>query len=139
MVRGAVVVKVPAVQAAVDAEATVNPAGRTSENETPVKDVVVFGFVIVKVNVLVLPVPMEVGEKLLERLGTVGRAQPVKTILSRRTVEVVFAEFRVSAWIVKRVVLAPVVAAVAVAPVSQEPLAVTTVVGAEKAPPSALE
>ena len=85
MVLGEVVVNVPVVQAVVDAEVTVKPDGRTSENETPVNDVVVLGFVIVNVNVLVLPVPIEVGEKLLERSGTVGAGQPVKVILSRPT------------------------------------------------------
>ena len=139
IVRGDVIVRVPVPQAAEEEEETVKPEGRTSVNETPVKEVPVLGFVSVNVSVLVLPVPMDVGEKLLERFGTVGRGQPLITMLSRSTVDVAFAGFLVSAWIVNRVVLLPVVAAVAVAPVCHEPLGVTTVVAAENAPPSALE
>src|SRR5260221_4089095 len=70
IVRGEVRVKVPAVQAVEVPDVTVKPDGSTSLNETPVKAVVVLGFVSVNVSVLVLPVPMEVGEKLLERFGT---------------------------------------------------------------------
>ena len=89
MVLGEVVVNVPVVQAVVDAEVTVRPTGRTSENETPVKDVVVLGFVIVNVSVLVPPVEIVLGEKLLVRLGTVGRRQPVMVMPSRYIVPVV--------------------------------------------------
>lgn len=61
-----------------------SPVGSTSVNETPGK-AVVFGFVSVNVNALVLPVEIVLGEKLLERLGTVGRAQPVNVTSSMRT------------------------------------------------------
>jgi hypothetical protein len=101
--------------------------------------VFVFGFVRVKASVLVLPVPIEVGEKLLERVGRVGRGQPVMTTLSRYAVDVSFAPFRVSAWMVNLVVLLPVDAATAVAPACHDPFDVTTVVAVENAPPSALE
>ena len=84
MVLGEVRVSVPVVQAAEVPEVTVRPEGRVSENETPVKDVV-FGLVKVKARVLVLPVPMEVGEKLLDIVGTVGRGQPLIVMLSRPT------------------------------------------------------
>jgi hypothetical protein len=85
IVRGEVKVKVPVVQAVELPDVTVKPEGSTSVNETPVKDVVVLGFVSVNVKVLVLPVPMEVGEKLLERFGTMGMGQPLKVMLSRPT------------------------------------------------------
>ena len=100
---------------------------------------VVPGLVMMKVSVLVFPLPIEVGEKLLERFGTVGREQPVITILSRYTVDVALALFLVSAWMVNLVVLLPVTAAVAVAPVCHKPFVVAMVVAAENAPPSALE
>jgi len=90
IVRGAVRVSVPPLQAAEVDEATVRPAGRISEKETPVKEVPAFGFVNVKVSVLVVPVPMDVGAKLLERFGTVGRAQPVKVTSSMRSSPVAF-------------------------------------------------
>jgi len=48
----AVVVNVPP-HCAVEESATVKPAGKVSENATPVSAVVVFGFVIVKLNVVV--------------------------------------------------------------------------------------
>lgn len=89
MVRGEVRVKVPVVQAVEVPEVTVNPEGKTSEKETPVKEVVVFGFAIVNVNVLVLPVLTLVGEKLLDMVGTVGRGQPVIVMPSRYIVPVV--------------------------------------------------
>jgi hypothetical protein len=54
IVLGEVVVKVPP-HAEELPETIVKPAGRTSENETPDKAVLVFGLVMVKVNVLVLP------------------------------------------------------------------------------------
>lgn len=54
IVRGAVVVSVP-LQAEDDAEATVKPAGKTSEKETPVNEVAVLGLLSRNVNVLVLP------------------------------------------------------------------------------------
>jgi len=54
-------------------------------------------------------------------------------------VEVAFALFLVSAWIVNLVVLLPVEAAAAVAPVCHKPFVVTMVVAAENAPPFALE
>lgn len=139
IVRGEVVVRVPPLQAEEVAELTVKPEGKTSEKETPVSDVPVLGLVSVNVSTLVLPVPIEVGEKLLDRFGTVGRAQPVITMLSSNTVDVVLALFLVSAWIVNRVVLLPVVAAVAVAPVCHDPFEVTMDVADENVPPSALE
>jgi hypothetical protein len=85
MVLGEVLVSVPVVQAVVVPDVTVKPSGRISVNETPVKDVVALGFASVNVSVLVLPVPIVVGEKLLERLGTVGMGQPLKVMLSRPT------------------------------------------------------
>lgn len=139
IVLGAVTVSVPPLQAETVEEETVSPAGRTSEKETPVRDVPVLGFVNKNDSVLVLPVPMEFGVKLFDRFGTVGRGQPVITMLSRYTVDVAFALFLVSAWMVNLVVLLPVEAAVAVAPVCHEPFDVTIVVADEKAPPSALE
>ena len=111
MVRGEVVVNVPVVQAVAEPEATVKPAGSTSENETPVK-AEVLGLVSVKVNVLVLPVPMLVGEKLLERFGTVGRGQPVMVMLSRPTEAFGLLDAAPIALILKVVVLLPVVVAV---------------------------
>ena len=66
----------------------VSPAGKTSVNETLLK-AVVLGFVSVNVNVLVLPVVMLAGEKLLERLGTMGSAHPVMVTSSRNIVAVV--------------------------------------------------
>ena len=90
IVRGAVRVSVPPLQAAEVADATVRPEGRISEKETPVKEVPVFGFVNVKVSVLVVPVPIEIGEKLLERFGAVGRAQPVKVTSSIRSSPLAF-------------------------------------------------
>lgn len=66
-----------------------SPVGSTSVNETPGK-AVVFGFVSVNVNALLLPVEIVFGEKLLERLGTVGRAQPVNVTSSIRTSAPVF-------------------------------------------------
>jgi hypothetical protein len=137
MVRGAVVVSIPP-HVDKERDETVNPEGNTSLNETPPKGLVL-GLVSVKARVLVLPVPIEVGKKLLERFGTVGREQPVITMLSRYTVDVAFALFLVSAWMVNLVVLLPVVAAVAVAPVCHKPFVVAIVVAAENAPPSALE
>lgn len=96
MVRGEVLVNVPVVQTVVEPDVTVSPEGSTSENETPAK-AEVLGFVSVNVSVLVLPVPIEVGEKLLERFGTVGLGQPVKVILSRKTEEVDLEAFLLSA------------------------------------------
>jgi hypothetical protein len=89
MVLGEVLVSVPVVQAVEEPDVTVKPSGRTSVNETPVKDVVALGFASVNVSVLVLPVPIEVGEKLLERVGTTGRVQPVMVMPSRYMVPVV--------------------------------------------------
>ena len=89
IVRGDVSVNVPP-QAAVVDEVTVSPEGRMSVKETPVSEVSVLGFVSVKVSVAVLPVPMEVGEKLLERFGTVGSAQPAKVTSSMRNSPLVF-------------------------------------------------
>ena len=137
MVRGAVVVSVPP-HVDKEREETVNPEGNMSLNEIPPKELVL-GLVIMKVSVLVFPVPIEVGKKLLERFGTVGSAQPVITMLSRYTVDVALALFLVSAWMVNLVVLLPVDAAVAVAPVCHIPFVVAIVVAAENAPPSALE
>lgn len=139
IVRGEVVVRMPPLQADEEEEETVRPEGKTSENEIPLNEVPVLGFVSVNVSVLVVPAPMEVGEKLLESVGTEGRAQPVITMLSSSNVDVGFAGFLVSAWMVNLVVLLPVVAAVAVAPVCQEPLVVTIAVADENVPPSALE
>jgi hypothetical protein len=53
---GAVVVTVPPPQPAADPLGTVSPAGSVSVTATPVKAVVVFGFVIVKVRTLVPPI-----------------------------------------------------------------------------------
>jgi len=89
MVLGEVLVNVPVVHAVAEPDVTVSPSGRTSENETPLKNVLVLGFVIVNVNVLVLPVPIEAGKKFLDRLGTVGRRQPLMVIPSRYMVPVV--------------------------------------------------
>ena len=89
MVLGEVLVSVPVVQAVEVPEVTVKPSGKTSVNETPVNAVVELGFVSVKVNVLVLPVGIVVGEKLLDKVGTVGRAQPVMVMPSRYIVPVV--------------------------------------------------
>jgi hypothetical protein len=83
MVRGVLVVSVPVVQAVAEEDATVNPAGKISVKETPVRDVALFGFVRVKVRVLVEFLPIDVGEKLFARFGAVGRAQPLMTMLSR--------------------------------------------------------
>ena len=88
MVLGEVLVNVPMIHAVAEPDVTVRPSGRTSENETPSK-VVVLGFVIVNVNVLVLPVPIAAGKKLLDRLGTVGRRQPLIVMPSRYMVPVV--------------------------------------------------
>src|SRR5262245_22140389 len=56
IVRGEVSVSVPVVQAVDVPDVTVRPEGRTSEKETPVRAVVVFGLASVNVSVLVLPV-----------------------------------------------------------------------------------
>jgi len=69
--------------------------------------------------VLFVPVPILAGEKLLDMVGTVGRAQPVIIMLSRYTDEVAFELFRVDALSVNRVVLVPVVVAVTCADVYQ--------------------
>lgn len=90
IVLGAVVVNVPVVHAVVELDTTVSPAGKTSLKETFGKDVVVFGLVMVNVRTLVVPVPMEVGAKLFERFGTVGRGQPVMSMLSKYIVAVAF-------------------------------------------------
>ncbi len=55
---------------------TTNPVGRVSEKPTPVKELE-FGLAKVKVNVLVLPVDIDAGEKLLVSVGTLGRGQPL--------------------------------------------------------------
>lgn len=112
IVRGDVVVSVPPLQADEEEVATVRPEGRTSEKETPVNDVLVLGFVNVNVNVLALPVPMLVGEKLLERVGTVGRGQPVMVILSSPSEAFGLLDGAPKALILKVVVLVPVVVAV---------------------------
>lgn len=117
---------------------TAKPVGSVSEKLISLR-AVEFGLVKVNVKVLAFPRPIEVGEKLLESVGTKGRGQPLITMLSRYTVEVAFASFRVSAWMVNRVVLVPVVAAVAVAPVCHDPFVVGMVVAEENAPPFALE
>ena len=88
IVRGAVTVNVPVVQAIEESEFAASPAGRTSERETS-ESAVVFGLVSVNVKILVLPVGTVAGLKLLERLGTVGRAQPVIVTPSRYNVPVV--------------------------------------------------
>ena len=106
IVRGAVVVSVPPPQAEDVEEETVNPDGKTSLNETPVKELPELGLVSVKVSVLVFPVPMEVGEKLLERFGTVGRVQPVKVTSSMWNSALVFCA--PTAFIRNVVVLVPV-------------------------------
>src|SRR2546423_2368442 len=62
MLVGAVVVTVPP-QAATDALATVNPAGKVSVKPTPVRVVVAFGLVIVNVRLVVLPSAIVVGLK----------------------------------------------------------------------------
>src|SRR6266550_4007333 len=65
MVLGLVVVSDPP-QVAVGLEvATVNPAGSTSVNPTPVKATVEFGFVIVKVRVVVPPIGMAAAPNIL--------------------------------------------------------------------------
>ena len=63
-----VVFSVP-LQRATDDVATVNPAGKVSLNATPVKVTVVFGFVMVKVNVVLLPNGMLATAKLLLMVG----------------------------------------------------------------------
>lgn len=88
MVRGAVTVNVPVVQAVEELELAASPAGRTSENETPDR-AFVLGLVSVKVRILVLSVGIVTGSKLLERLGTAGRAHPVIVTPSRYIVPVV--------------------------------------------------
>jgi len=89
MVLGEVLVSVPVVQAVEVPDVIVKPSGKTSVKETPVKELVELGFVSVNVSVLVLPVEIVVGEKLLDRVGTVGRAQPVMVMPSRYIVPVV--------------------------------------------------
>ena len=112
IVLGEVLVSVPVVQAVEVPDVTVNPEGKTSVNETPVKAVVVLGLASVNVSVLVLPVPMEVGEKLFERFGTVGRGQPVMVMLSRPTEALGLLDAAPIALILKVVVPVPVVVAV---------------------------
>ena len=58
-----------------------SPVGSTSVNARPLR-AVAFGFVSVNVSVLVLPVPSDVGEKLLDMVGTMGRGQPDMMISS---------------------------------------------------------
>ena len=141
MVLGEVRVKVPVVQTVAVPDVTVNPAGKTSVKETPFKDVVALGFVSVNVSVLVLSVPMDVGEKLLERVGTVGRAQPVNVTSSRCTSAFVFCA--PTALIRNVVVLVPVVGAEKVIPyvpavvVCQDPFDVENAVLELKVPESA--
>ena len=89
IVRGAVTVSVPPLQGEDVEDETVRPNGKTSENETPCK-VVELGFVSINVSVLVVPVPMDVGEKLLERFGTVGRVHPVNVTSSIWNAALVF-------------------------------------------------
>ena len=128
IVRGEVVVRVPPLQADEEEDETVKPVGKTSVNETPVRELPVLGLVSVNVSVLVLPVPMEVGEKLLERFGTVGRVQPVKVTSSMWNSALVFCA--PTALMRNVVVLVPVVGAAYVIPyvptvvVCHEPLEV---------------
>jgi len=109
IVRGFVLVSVPPQTDEVPLE-TVNPEGRTSVNEMPLRDVLALGLVTVNVNVPVLPVLIVVGKKLLDMVGTVGRGQPVMEILSSPTEALLsFAPLKI---IRKVVVPVPVEAAV---------------------------
>ena len=68
-----------------------SPPGKASEKLTPA-NALVLELLSVNVNVLALPVEMEVGENALEIVGTVGRGQPVIVTLSRNSVSsVLFA------------------------------------------------
>lgn len=107
IVRGAEAFNVPPLQAEDEEDETVRPDGKTSENETPVKELVALGFVSVNVSVLVVPVPMDVGEKLLERFGTVGRVHPVNVTSSMWNAALVFCA--PTALMRNVVVLVPVV------------------------------
>ena len=82
IVRGIVVVRVPP-QAAELPDDTVRPAGKTSLKFTPLNAEAELGLATENVNVLVEPVPMLAGEKLLERVGGSGSKQPLITISSR--------------------------------------------------------
>ena len=138
IVLGEVLVSVPVVQAVEVPDVTVNPEGKTSVNETPVKAVVVLGLVSVNVSVLVLPVPMEVGEKLFERVGTVGRGQPVMVTLSMPKEAFGLLDAAPIAFILKVVVLVPVATAASVPEACQLPfVAAIGVASVEKAPESA--
>jgi hypothetical protein len=111
IVRGAVVVNVPP-QVEEEDDVTVNPSGKTSEKDKPLKDVVVLGFVTVNVKVLVLFCAIEVGEKLLLSVGAVGRGHPVIVTLSIPKEASGLFEAAPIALILNVVVLAPVDAAV---------------------------
>ena len=93
---------------------TVSPEGRTSLNETPLRTAPVLGLVSVKVSVEVLPVPMEVGAKLLERFGTVGSVHPENVTSSIWNSALLFCA--PTALIRNVVVLVPVEAAAYVMP-----------------------
>ena len=88
IVRGEVVVTVPP-QADELPEATVKPAGKTSVKDIPLRAEAVFGFAIENVSVLVVPVPMLTGEKLLESVGGSGSKHPLMVISSKYIVPVV--------------------------------------------------
>jgi len=114
-------VSVPTVQAVVKplGVAINKPVGRVSEKPTPVNAVAVFG--LVNVNLRVLELPWEIGEvrKLFESVGTTGSEQPVMTISSINTADVVL--LAPIALILKAVVPAPVVVALFVPDANQLP------------------
>jgi hypothetical protein len=69
IVPGAVVVREPPHAVTAPAVDTVNPTGKVSLNATPVKAVLPFGFVIVKLSEVVPPTGIEAAPKVLVMLG----------------------------------------------------------------------
>ena len=106
--------------------ATTTPEGRLSVNLTPDSDEERLGLLMVNVSVLVVPVPIVVGENALVIVGGLGgeagTAQPRMTISSSSSVGSLDAELCAPVPMTRKLVeLAPVLAALTVASSSVPP------------------
>ena len=118
--------------------ATTSPVGRLSEKLTPVNEVLL-GLVNVNVSVLLVPCPMVVGEKALERVGLVGRGHPVIVISSSKTEDVLLWLPLVCAVMRNHVLFRPVVSAVPEASCQEAFLRILVEETSVKLVPSVLE